>query len=143
MFELLSKIILIPIILVILLIMVYFLSMLISALWRIVIICSSGGWALFAFPAGILLILASVETVNTGLILVGSSVTAGLIFAHFLDCFEDADGLGGFWIIAIANTIILWLTYTTYGLDSIPFLCAIIIAWLTSVGDWIFSLADC
>ena len=142
MFELLSKIILIPIILVILLIMVYFLSMLISALWRIVIICSSCGWAFFAFPAGILLILASVETVNTGLIRVGSSVTAGLTFAYFLVCFEDADGLGGFWVIAIANTIILWLTYTTYGLDSIPFLCAIIIAWLTSVGDWIFSLAD-
>ena len=140
MFELLSKIILIPIILVILLIMVYFLSMLISALWRIVIICSSCGWAFFAFPAGILLILASVETVNTGLILLGSSVTAGLIFAYFL--IEETDGLGGFWIVAIANTIILWLTYTTYGLDSIPFLCAIIIAWLTSVGDWIFSLAD-
>ena len=58
MFELLSKIILIPIILVILLIMACSLFMLTSTLWRIVIICSSGGWAFFAFPAGILLIIA-------------------------------------------------------------------------------------
>ena len=141
MLELLSKIILIPIVLVILLVMVYVLSLLISAMWRIVIICSSGGWALFALPAGLLLILASIDTVNTGLILVVSSFIAGLIFAYFHDCFEEPEGLGGFWFIAFANTTILWLTYTSYGIGSIPFLCAIIIAWLTSIGDWLYSMA--
>ena len=141
MLEILSKIILIPIVLVILLVIVYVLSMSISVLWRIIIMFSSGGWAFFAFPAGFLLILASVDTVNTGLILVGSSFVAGLIFAYLLDITEE-DILGGFWIIAMANTVTLWLTYTSYGIESIPFLCAIIIAWLTSIGEWHISLTD-
>ena len=85
MLELLSKIILIPIVMVILLVIVYLLSMIISVMWRIIIMFSSGGWAFFAFPAGLLLILASIETVNIGLILVGSSFVAGLIFVYLLD----------------------------------------------------------
>ena len=69
MLELLSKIILIPIVMVILLVIVYLLSMIISVMWRIIIMFSSGGWA-FYLSAG-LLILASIDTVNIGLILVG------------------------------------------------------------------------
>jgi len=81
MLELIVKIILIPIILVILLAMVYVTYLLISELWQIVIVYSFAAWALFALPAGILLILVSVETVNTGLILVGSSLASSLMLS--------------------------------------------------------------
>jgi hypothetical protein len=81
MLELIIKIILIPIILVILLVMVYVTYLLISELWQIVIVYSFAAWALFALPVGILLILTSVETVNTGLILVGSSLASSLMLS--------------------------------------------------------------
>ena len=97
MLELLSKIILIPIVLVILLVIVYVLSMSISVLWRIIIMFSSGD-GLSAFPAGFLLILASIDTVNIGLILVGSFFVAGLIFVYLLDITEE-DILGGFGLL--------------------------------------------
>ena len=80
---------------------------------------SSGGWAFFAFPAGFLLILASIDTVNIGLILVGSFFIAGLIFVYLLDITEE-DILGGFLVVRW-QSVTLWLTYTSYGIESIPF----------------------
>ena len=116
-------------------------GIMISLVWRFMI-TFSGFTSPILFGFGLLLIMASEATTQTGILL----IVAAIIFVIGFVCVGGVESSPGFStggsFILLINLVILALVYEFYGFSSIEFLVATVGVFFTSIGETIFSTAN-
>lgn len=117
------------------------LGVVISTIWRLSINLSAISSPLL-FGSGLLLILASEATAQTGIFLIAASIicVVGFICVGG-DEFNAPLSAGGSFILCV-NMVILALVYDFYGFSSIEFLIVTVGVFFTFIGETIFSTSN-
>ena len=116
-------------------------GMIISLVWR-VMITFSGITSPILFGSGLLLIMASETTTQTGTLLIVAAIICTVGFLSVEGAESSADLSAGGSFILLTNLVILALVYEFYGLSSIEFLVATVGVFFTSIGETIFSTSN-
>ena len=116
-------------------------GMIISLLWRFMI-TFSGFTSPILFGSGLLLIMASEATTQTGILLIVGAIICviGFMCVGGDEPIPDVSTGGSF--ILLVNLVILALVYEFYGLSSIEFLIATVGVFFTSIGETILSTSN-
>lgn len=118
------------------------LGMVISIFWR-VMINLSGIVAPLLCGSGILLVLASEATTQTGIFLILGAITCVIGFLSVGGAESDGPSIsdGGSFILLI-SMVILALVYDFYGFSSIEFLIVSLAVFFTAIGETILSTTN-
>ena len=118
------------------------LGMVISIFWR-VMINLSGIVSPLLLGTGILLILASEATTQTGIFLILGAIICviGFLSVGGAESDDPSISAGGSFILLI-SMVILALVYDFYGFSSIEFLIVSLAVFFTAIGETIFSTTN-
>ena len=117
------------------------LGMVISIFWR-VMINLSGIVAPLLCGFGILLVLASEATTQTGIFLILGAITCVIGFLSVGGAESDPGMSTGGSFILLISMVILALVYDFYGFSSIEFLIVSLAVFFTAIGETIFSTTN-